>query len=55
MAAWLPNAGGTTPVKQMIQEGSRHRFRFEPPKTPEGFWDMGFMDSQDSRVQQQGD
>ncbi len=30
---------------QLRQEGSRHRHRHEPPPTPEGYWDMGFMDS----------
>ena len=38
-------------VEQMREDGSRHRYRYAPPATPEGFWDMGFLDSQDSRVQ----
>lgn len=32
------------------EEGSRHRFRYAPPATPEGFWDLGFNDTLDSRV-----
>ena len=30
---------------QLVQDASRHRHRWEPPATPPGFWDMGFMDS----------
>eukprot|EP00873_Tetraselmis_striata_P005719 jgi/Tetstr1/425983/TSEL_016332.t1 len=33
------------------QELSRHRHTHKPPETPEGFWDMGFMDSLDSRAE----
>ena len=34
------------PTRAALREaGSRHRYRYEPPPTPEGFWDMGFMDS----------
>ncbi|CAL8462867.1 g2401 [Coccomyxa elongata] len=39
--------------EQLRQDASRHRYRYEPPATPEGFWDLGFMDSLDSRVQPQ--
>ena len=46
-------AGLGAEVKEMRNQGSRHRYRFEPPSTPEGFWDMGFGDSQDSRFWQQ--
>ena len=28
------------------QDASRHRYRFAPPATPEGLWDMDFPDSQ---------
>ncbi|GIL80718.1 hypothetical protein Vretimale_9168 [Volvox reticuliferus] len=28
------------------QAGGRHRFKFAPPATPEGFWDIGFGDTQ---------
>ena len=30
---------------QLVQHASRHRHRWEPPPTPPGFWDLGFMDS----------
>ena len=47
---------GRTDVNAMLgemkQDASRHRFKHAPPETPAGFWDMGFGDSQDSRVQQ---
>jgi hypothetical protein len=32
-----------------LQEVGRHRARWAPPSTPEGYWDMGFRDSLDSR------
>ena len=31
--------------EQMRKDASRHRYRHEPPATPAGFWDLGFMDS----------
>lgn len=31
--------------EQLRQDASRHRYRYEPPATPAGFWDLGFMDS----------
>lgn len=34
---------------QLLQNGSRHRHRYAPPETPQGFWDLGFNDSLDSR------
>ncbi|GAX79334.1 hypothetical protein CEUSTIGMA_g6775.t1 [Chlamydomonas eustigma] len=34
----------------IMQNASRHRYRFALPNTPPGFWDIGFMDSQDSRM-----
>ena len=37
-------------TKAAQEEASRHRYRHRPPSTPPGFWDMGFMDSLDSRV-----
>lgn len=37
------------PRQDLHQDASRHRYRFAPPATPNGFWDMGFGDSQDSR------
>ena len=37
-------------TKAAQEEASRHRYRYRPPATPPGFWDMGFMDSLDSRV-----
>ena len=37
-------------TKAAQEEASRHRYRYRPPSTPPGFWDMGFMDSLDSRV-----
>lgn len=50
------SAGGVqqstgAPARQGLhQDASRHRYRFAPPATPEGLWDMGFGDSQDSRM-----
>ena len=39
-------AGAAGPVREQLrQDASRHRYRYEPPATPAGFWDMGFMDS----------
>jgi hypothetical protein len=35
---------------QLRQDASRHRYRYKPPDTPDGFWDMGFKDSLVSRV-----
>jgi len=44
-------AAAPTPARQDLhQDASRHRYRFAPPATPNGFWDMGFGDSQDSRI-----
>ncbi|KAK9808228.1 hypothetical protein WJX73_000518 [Symbiochloris irregularis] len=42
-------ARGPTAAKALIQDASRHRHQWQPPATPSGFWDMGFMDSLDSR------
>jgi hypothetical protein len=39
------------PPRDLVQDASRHRFVFEPNPTPPGFWDMGFGDSLDSRVE----
>ena len=36
--------------EQLCQNASRHRYHYAPPATLPGFWDMGFMDSQDSRT-----
>ncbi|KAI0763251.1 DNA repair protein endonuclease SAE2/CtIP C-terminus-domain-containing protein [Irpex lacteus] len=33
-------------VKQHVQKVSRHRRRWEAPKTPPGYWDIGFPDTQ---------
>ncbi|KAL0051390.1 hypothetical protein WJX82_006484 [Trebouxia sp. C0006] len=41
--------GSALPRQDLHQDASRHRYRFAPPATPNGFWDMGFGDSQDSR------
>ena len=30
--------------KDVVQECSRHRSRFTPPSTPDGFWEMSFAD-----------
>ena len=38
-------------IHNMKQDASRHRYKFLPPPTPEGFWDMGFGDSLDTRCQ----
>eukprot|EP00884_Botryococcus_braunii_P008257 jgi/Botrbrau1/17432/Bobra.0054s0024.2 len=35
--------------QEMCQDASRHRYRNPPCATPQGFWDMGFRDSLDSR------
>jgi len=46
-------AGGAPPLLSrpaLVDAASRHRARWAPPPTPAGFWDMGFMDSHDSRV-----
>lgn len=40
-------------VDALRQEVSRHRAQWKRPDTQPGFWDMGFMDSLDSRVQLQ--
>ena len=48
--AELDRGRGLASVKELRQEASRHRHRHKPPETPPGFWDMGFMDSLDSRV-----
>ncbi|KAG1670991.1 hypothetical protein FOA52_014381 [Chlamydomonas sp. UWO 241] len=36
-------------IQRAVQEHSKHRGKFGIPSTPEGFWQMGFDDSQDSR------
>lgn len=36
-----PN-GLMAPCCQQHQEASRHRYRFAPPSTPQGFWNIGF-------------
>ena len=45
-------AAATTvnPRQQLHQDASRHRYKHAPPGTPNGFWDMGFADSLDSRM-----
>ncbi|BDA48139.1 probable DNA endonuclease RBBP8 at C-terminar half [Coccomyxa sp. Obi] len=49
-----PASAAAAPVREQLrQDASRHRYRYEPPATPDGFWDLGFMDSLDSRVQPQ--
>ncbi|KAL1827838.1 hypothetical protein DCAR_0207042 [Daucus carota subsp. sativus] len=45
--AVLPDGGGKDSDKQNLRcehhEGvSRHRYRYAPPSTPEGFWNIGF-------------
>lgn len=45
--AVLPDGGGKDSNKQNLRcehhEGvSRHRYRYAPPSTPEGFWNIGF-------------
>ncbi|KAK1373775.1 Protein gamma response 1 [Heracleum sosnowskyi] len=45
--AVLPDGGGKDSSKQNLRcehhEGvSRHRYRYAPPSTPEGFWNIGF-------------
>jgi hypothetical protein len=51
---WRAGAAGASaavvPVAGLCQDLSRHRFKHAPPPTPEGFWDMGFGDSLDSRM-----
>jgi hypothetical protein len=32
----------TVDVEQLKQEVLRHRFKYAPPPTPEGFWDLDF-------------
>eukprot|EP00955_Chlamydomonas_euryale_P058790 357211-Chlamydomonas_euryale.AAC.2 len=54
-AQWQQRFGSTSAAPaatmdaQMLQDASRHRWRFGMPSTPDGFWDIGFGDSQDSR------
>ncbi|KAK9806889.1 hypothetical protein WJX72_006513 [[Myrmecia] bisecta] len=43
-------AGAQVDREQLRQDGSRHRYQYAPPNTPDGFWDMGFADSLDSRM-----
>lgn len=43
------------PAVDLVQQMSRHRFVFEPNPTPPGFWDMGFGDSLDSRVEKRAE
>ncbi|KAK9861149.1 hypothetical protein WJX84_010562 [Apatococcus fuscideae] len=42
--------GETFTRKQIQDAASRHRAKYRAPETPDGFWDMGFGDSLDSRV-----
>ena len=48
-----PPAKAGVDVDALRQEVSRHRAQWKRPDTQPGFWDMGFMDSLDSRVQLQ--
>ena len=43
------------PPPDLVQLASRHRFKFVPAPTPPGFWDMGFNDSLDSRVEKRAE
>ena len=38
-------------VRKLQDECSRHRAYHPPPGTPEGFWELSFMDSQEKRRQ----
>ena len=38
-------------VKKLQDECSRHKAYHPPPGTPEGFWELSFMDSQEKRKQ----
>ena len=38
-------------VRKLQDECSRHRAYHPPPGTPEGFWELSFMDSQERRRQ----
>ena len=38
-------------VRKLQDECSRHKAYHPPPGTPEGFWEMSFMDSQEKRKQ----
>lgn len=46
----MKQSTGAAAQQGLHQDASRHRYRFAPPATPEGLWDMGFGDSQDSRM-----
>lgn len=46
----MQQSTGALTQQGLHQDASRHRYRFAPPATPEGLWDMGFGDSQDSRM-----
>lgn len=46
----MQQSTGAPAQQGLHQDASRHRYRFAPPATPEGLWDMGFGDSQDSRM-----
>ncbi len=39
-----PSCGhGTAGIREALRsEGGRHRYRFPPPPTPEGYWDISF-------------
>lgn len=39
--------GDTDERQRHIQEISRHRFQYEPPATPPGFWDVNFTHDKD--------
>lgn len=40
--------------KEAINEGSRHRYRYKPPSTPVGYWNLGFSPPQKSFQAQNG-
>jgi hypothetical protein len=44
---------GLPGADQILQHVSRHRARFARPETQDGYWDLGFMDSLDSRYVEQ--
>ncbi|GBF91247.1 hypothetical protein Rsub_03567 [Raphidocelis subcapitata] len=47
------SGGGGGRADQVLKHASRHRALHKRPETQEGYWDLGFMDSLDSRYVEQ--
>ena len=51
---FLQAVAGTISREQALQHCSRHRAKWRPYETPEGFWDLSFADSKKASQEEAG-